>query len=184
MGKRRITASGLLRLISDLGDELWHDTKAEAYRKAYGPKKVFSLDDYFPSVVEKVTGSLMRKGYVEKVEAPEGIVIKLTDKGRQKLLFFNLGEIQSKESVKWDGKWRMVFFDVAETDRDKRDSLRGYLKKLGLKQMQESVWISPYDIGNEVRYLRELLEIPHSVKLGVLDEIENAEVLRKWFKLD
>src|SRR3989338_4992491 len=164
MGKRRITASGLLRLISDLGDELWHDTKAEAYRKAYGPKKVFSLDDYFPSVVEKVTGNLMRKGYVEKEEAPE--------------------EIQPKESVKWDGKWRMVFFDVAETDRDKRDSLRGYLKKLGLKQMQESVWISPYDIGNEVRYLRELLEIPHSVKLGVLDEIENAEDLRKWFKLD
>ena len=55
------------------------------------------------------------------------------------------------------------------------------MKKLGLKQMQESVWVGPYDVGDEVRYLREVLEVPHGVKLGLLKEVENERELKEWF---
>ena len=72
-------------------------------------------------------------------------------------------------------------FDISEIDKNKRDRLRVYLKKLGLKQMQESVWVGPYDVGDEVRYLREVLEVPHGVKLGLLKEVENERELKEWF---
>ncbi len=49
--------------------------------------------------------------------------------------------------------------------------------------MQRSVWVSPYDVFDEVKYMREVLDIPHGVKLGLLKEIENEEDLRVWFGL-
>ena len=74
-------------------------------------------------------------------------------------------------------------FDISEINKNRRDQLRVYLKKLGLKQMQESVWVSPYGVEDEVRYLREVLEIPHGVKLGILKEVENEKELKEWFGL-
>lgn len=76
-----------------------------------------------------------------------------------------------------------MFFDVAEPDKGKRDLLRGYLTKLGMKRMQESVFVSPFDVANEIKYLREVLEIPHGVKMGVLEWVENAEELKEIFEL-
>jgi Phenylacetic acid-responsive transcriptional repressor len=77
----------------------------------------------------------------------------------------------------------MIFFDIEELQRRKRDELRRYLKQLGLKQMQESVWISPWEVRDEVKYLREILGIADEVKWGILSEIENDEDLKKWFEL-
>lgn len=49
--------------------------------------------------------------------------------------------------------------------------------------MQESVFISPFDCVAEIKYLREILDIPHEVKLGLMDKIENEEELKSIFKL-
>jgi len=180
---RRITAKGLLRLLGDSGGELFHLTKREARAIMMGQTPYHSLDEYFPSVVERAVGTLTRNGWVEKQETQDGIVIKLTEKGKAKILRFKLKELLPK-SGPWDGKWHMVFFDIEELKRKKRDLLRFYLKQLGLKQMQQSVWITPYNVSDEVKYLREIFDVPHSVKLGTLTEIENEEELKVWFELN
>ena len=77
----------------------------------------------------------------------------------------------------------MIFFDIEELQRRKRDELRKYLKQLGLMQMQESVWISPWEVRDEIKYLREILDVADGVKWGLLSEIENSEELKEWFKL-
>lgn len=83
----------------------------------------------------------------------------------------------------WDGIWRLVFFDIAEIERTKRDKLRRYLSQLGMEKMQESVFVSPYDIFERVEYLREILEIPNGVKLAKLSWIENQDELKLIFDL-
>ncbi len=52
--------------------------------------------------------------------------------------------IYLQKKHQWDGKWRMVFFDIPEDKRQYRDYLRNTLKLIGFKKVQGSVWIYPH----------------------------------------
>mgnify|MGYP001591662259 CR=1 FL=1 len=54
----------------------------------------------------------------------------LTDKGKLKTLKYRFDEMKITEK-NWDGKWRIVAFDVPEKFRGGRDALRVKLKTLG-----------------------------------------------------
>lgn len=180
--RRKVTLAGILGLVLDVGDILLPaGSRYEAWRRSKG-LRLIDWEKHFPSELERVVGRLARNGWVEKKETPEGTKIIITDKGKKQVLLFQLEDLQPKKE-KWDGKWRMVFFDVEEEKRKKRDDLRRYLKKLGFWQMQRSVWVSPYDCEKEVKYLREVLEVPHEVKMGLLERLENERELKDIFKL-
>ena len=181
MAKRKITAEGLLRLVNDLGETLFPMTRVQTWKNALYPKLIY-LEDYFPSEIKKATEILLRKGQVEMKELDGAIIVKITAKGKREQLSFDLENMIPKIG-KWDGKWRMVFFDVAELERRKRDKFRRFLMQLGMKKMQESVWVSPYDIEKEIKYVREILGIPDEVKIGIMEKIENEEDLKEWFEL-
>lgn len=180
MVKRRITAGKMLEFASDVV-EVFFPMKRESLGTVLH-KTLPAIDDYFPSVVKQVADKLQRRGWVEKKMTPEGIVVKITDKGRVQMLKYQLEKMKRPEG-KWDGKWRMVFFDIAELERGKRDRLRIYLRQLGMEQMQESVWVSPYNVFDQVKYLREILDVPHGVKLAELDWIENEKELKEIFEI-
>lgn len=178
MDKRRITARKMLEFVDDTAEVFFPLTRKGTYEMKY--KMLPVIEDYFPSVVKQVANRLQRQGLVEKKETPEGLVIRLTDKGKVQTLKFRLGEMKPPGG-KWDGQWRLVFFDVAEVERGRRDRLRGYLRQLGMEQMQESVFISPYDVFDQVKYLREVLGVPHEVKLARLNWVENERELKEIF---
>jgi phenylacetic acid degradation operon negative regulatory protein len=50
---------------------------------------------------------------------------------------------------KWDGRWRLVLFDVPENCRQTRDKLRIQLHHRGFGYLQNSVWITPDDAKAE-----------------------------------
>ncbi len=180
--KRRITVRGLLRLAGDVGEFVLPLSKMAPYRWLHGEKPIKDLDDYFPSVVKLAADRLERRGLVKIEKSETEWVVRVVDKGKTQVLKYKLEELKPKLG-EWDGKWRLVFFDVAEPDKRKRDLLRIYLTKLGMKRMQESVFVSPFDVADEIKYLREVLEIPHGVKMGVLEWIENGEELKEIFEL-
>ncbi len=183
MKKRRITAEGFLRLLGDVGSDFMPLTKRETMRKFFQEDyKIKSWDDYFPFSIESVSKKLVRKGWVEIRETDKGKQVIITEKGKKQALVYDLEKLKVK-SGSWDGQWRMIFFDIEELQRRKRDELRKYLKQLGLMQMQESVWISPWEVRDEIKYLREILDVADGVKWGLLSEIENSEELKEWFKL-
>ena len=96
---------------------------------------------------------LYRLGDVEKDENKNGLItLFATKKGKLKALDFKLENIKNKKE-KWDGRWRMVAFDIPEKYRKGRDSLRWKLKKIGFCEMQKSVLITPYDCEAEIRIL-------------------------------
>lgn len=180
--RRKVTMGGMLELVLELGEILMPaGSRWEAWKKLNRPKMI-DWEKCFPSEIERVVGGLVRHGWVERKETAEGTKIIITETGKRRVLLFKLEELQPKKE-KWDGKWRIVFFDVEEVKRKKRDELRRYLKKLGFWQMQRSVWVCPYNCEDEVKYLREVLGVPHEVKWGVLEIIENSQDLKKIFKL-
>jgi len=52
-------------------------------------------------------------------------------------------------SRRWDGKWRMVIFDVPQTQASARARLRRSLASRGFGYLQDSVWITPDPLASE-----------------------------------
>ena len=82
---------------------------------------------------------------------------------------------------KWDGKWRMVLFDVPERKKNERDVFRQQLKNLGLANVQQSVWVHPFECRAQVYYLAGNLFIKPYVRYAVVEKITGDEDLRKRF---
>ena len=125
--------------------------------------------------------NLRRKGYVKiSTNAAGQRFLKLTEKGELELLMAKawLNKIQ-----KWDGKWRMVIFDIPEDASEKRDKLRRLLKTAGFVKLQASVYIHPHPLNREaVEFLKKTGLISY-IRIGRIDELDDDRNLIKHFNL-
>ncbi|MDD5289983.1 MAG: CRISPR-associated endonuclease Cas2 [Patescibacteria group bacterium] len=84
---------------------------------------------------------------------------------------------------KWDGQWRILIFDIPENKRRFRDNMRQSLLNLGFIKLQKSVWITPYDI------IDDLYEIIPGFREGDWFEyveakhISSKKKLKEYFRL-
>ena len=87
------------------------------------------------------------------------------------------------EEKEWDGKWRLVIFDIPEEIRKGRDALREKLRKLGFYELQKSVFVFPHECKDEVDFVIEFFGLREYVRYGVLESIDNNFHLKKVFNL-
>jgi len=111
---------------------------------------------------------LREKGFVEKVTQKDEskIILKLTEAGREFLLLS-----KDEKEIQWDGRWRIVVFDIPENKRLVRDILRSRLKLWGFSPWQKSVWASKKDLTNKLRNLVKELGITEWVLVIESDNI-------------
>lgn len=57
---------------------------------------------------------------------------------------------------KWDGRWRMVLFDLPVDASALRVSMRRFLLQHGFGYLQQSVWITPDSLEETRRWLKKL----------------------------
>jgi len=60
---------------------------------------------------------------------------------------------QARWARKWDGRWRLVLFDVPTAQNSHRKRLRRYLRDKGFGYLQNSAWITPDPLEEERRIL-------------------------------
>ena len=87
--------------------------------------------------------ALEAQGWLESRESEDGTdrVFRLTRKGH--LLALGGCHPEERWNRGWDGKWRMVVFDLPEKKRGLRNKLRKQLRAARFGGLQGSVWISP-----------------------------------------
>ncbi len=73
-------------------------------------------------------------------------VVLLTEKGRQ--LIAGKRDPEKEWQREWDGIWRMVLFDIPESQRALRRELRSVLHAHHFGCFQQSVWVSPDQMGS------------------------------------
>jgi phenylacetic acid degradation operon negative regulatory protein len=56
---------------------------------------------------------------------------------------------------RWDGRWRLVIYDVPEIHNIARNKIRRYLQNRGFGYLQNSVWITPHPVDEERALLAE-----------------------------
>ena len=116
-------------------------------------------------------------------------IFRLTKKGDKEAFFAFINaeaskyDLEKKERYKWDGKWRIIFFDVPEKKRAHRDYLRSIIKAVGFKELQKSTWIYPYKIPNFlIEILKEENILPYTRFITTVD-VDYDEDLKKLFSL-
>ncbi len=87
-----------------------------------------------------------------------------------------------KEEI-WDGKWRLVIFDIPEKYATLRNRVRTILKKAGFIQFQQSVWLFPHECAELASLIKKESDLAPYILYGVLESIEGDTQLKKAFKL-
>jgi len=128
-------------------------------------------------VIRNTVSRLKKEGYIKEVEIKGRKKYIATLKGKIKILAY------LKKDKKWDGKWRIVVFDVPEKKKKMRNFFRQKLNELGFRQLQKSVWICPYNIADTVEELIELCQAKPYVHYLLVEELDNKNLLMKLFKL-
>jgi DNA-binding transcriptional regulator PaaX len=98
--------------------------------------------------------SLYYSKLIKEVENDDGsITLVLSEKGRQRALKYKLSD------------------------------MRGFIKRMGFRELQKSVFIVPYECLDEVEYLCEYFEIGKYLRYIIAEHIDNENYLKKSFQL-
>ena len=90
-----------------------------------------------------------------------------------------------KQYGAWDQRWRMVIFDIPETERKYRWALRDKLYQLSFGQIQKSSYISPYPLLGQVNSFSSEMGIRQYLRLMEIDKIDDEKKLvEKTWKLE
>lgn len=182
-GKKFITKElmlGILKTGAILGLAVFAPNALKLF-KNFGKDKRWS--EYYPSSLERLTKRLYRRGLVEIKYKNGSPVVQISEKGKMEILEYDLGRMTIVKPNVWDGKWRIVMFDISEKYKKTRDIVRSKLQELGFYPYQESVFIYPYACEKEIKYIREVLSVPHAIKMIRADRVENEQDLRRVFKI-
>lgn len=91
---------------------------------------------------------LLKNGLLEYKEKEESVLIRPSEKAF-KILSYEYPFYNNFIS-KWDGKFRLIAYNISEKERKMRDSLRWILKSYKLGVFQHSVFVSAYDIEKDL----------------------------------
>ncbi len=111
------------------------------------------------------------------------LVTKDNSSGKVSLTITPEGEkVLARKMPKRDGVWKLVIFDIPEKQKYVRTVLRAKLKSLGFQKWQNSIWISPFALDDEVEDELKQLAQRFFVRLIKTTDINETDDLEKMFK--
>lgn len=127
----------------------------------------------------RAVSRLIEDGLLKK----EDDFLRLTSLGEQKAKMLYAGEITIKKPNRWDGKWRIVIYDLKEAKKHLRDKLRMTLNSIGFMKLQNSVWVYPYDCEDLIALIKADFKIGKEVLYMIVEHLENDRGIKKIFNL-
>ena len=145
--------------------------------KLFGFSKTGKRDK---EVIRRAQKRLLEKGLLTRNK--DGY-IKLSEEGEKELRKIERNEFKINKPKKWDGKWRLLIFDIPEKMKRVREKVRNTLSSIGFVWLQDSVWVYPYDCEDLVVLLKTDFQVGKSLLYLIVEEMENDRHLRDHFDL-
>lgn len=108
-------------------------------------------------------------------------IVEITNRGRRRILKYALDELAIGKPKFWDGKWRLISYDIPGRYKGLRKVFREYLRNWGFYPLHESVFLHAYPCGKQVEFLREYLGLGEYVRFFSVSRIENDKLFRDFF---
>lgn len=165
------------------------DLYLEGFVRSHGfgrKRSLFESLDIKNSTFRVEVARFLKTGEIEKIIDKKGRpCFRLCSPGYERLeRTYPLFKLYRKV---WDGKWRIVIFDISENERVVRDSLRFKLISLGFGKLQESVYITPLDVLGDIKEFLKIKKIYGKVIVFEAKEVfdQNSKVVAtQVWKLD
>lgn len=176
MSKLTPTTIKILKALSDIADGLI------VPRNSYGARKLL---DYLSGNNRRYRYKLKQR--LETMQQ-EGLIflggekIRLSNKGLKLLKTMYCKEI-SILPTDWDGTWHIVVYDIPNTKKKARDVLRYQLISWNFHQIQESVWVLPYECKEEIALIAQEYGVAPYVLYITTTELPIAKQLIEKFQL-
>ncbi len=145
--------------------------------KYFKPRNAYDRGRIKQSVIR-----LERRGLIKKKGGTIDVYV-LTTEGEGRALRNKIDSMRIERQKKWDGKWRIVMFDIPEKKLQARRAVNLALKKIGCVQYQKSVFITPFPCKKEIDFVGECFGVREHIRLMVADGIEGDTALKKFFNL-
>jgi len=153
--------------------------------------KDFDLDEdktgYGKKRISDAIGNLKRQKLVEIIKDDNGKVsVRLTTNGKNRVKEFSIDTVFIKKPKKWDGKWRILIFDIPTKPKIynlAREALRNKIKDLEFFQMQKSVWVYPYECEDELLFIAEAFEVQKYIEILTVEKLLHEMELKRAFGL-
>ena len=160
---------------------------ARAAPKVVGLLKQEYLDAILPpdprQRLHETASRLKRKGFVAFEMKDGRKQMRITERGMREIARIRLGTYSIRQPRRWDGKWRMVMFDINEHRRVDRAKIRNILVSLGLYRLQDSVWVHPFDCEEVIALIKTEFRLGENLLYVIADAIDYDRRLRDHFDL-
>ena len=103
--------------------------------------------------------------------------IRTTKKAEVRLEKRRIKELTLPTRVSWDGRWRMIFFDIPEKHKAQRDAFAAHITALGFKVLQRSVFVYPFDSRKQVEDITNYYSVGKYVSYVEAEYIDNQDAL-------
>lgn len=159
------------QVLSENSIKILNNVKQEGKITSYAFIKKYYKNDSYRKMYTHIY-QLEKRGYLERYKLKDIEYLKNSAKAEALL---------SSVKREKDGKWKMIIFDIPEEKRNIRDYLRVKLKQLGFKKWQNSIWVTPFEIPEEVTKELKTLSERFFIRLITIDSINNDSDLKKLF---
>lgn len=174
LGQKSIT---ILKALIEVGGMMARDALESSFTLLPGERVAMSGG----RVYYKQAYNLKRSKHLEiKWDKKNQSFFHLTPKGRLAILkYLHLEKLKLK---KWDGRWRVLIFDIPEDRKKMREYLRTRLtQRWDFYPLQESVYITPFPVTSELnKYLAEF-NLKKYTRYLTVTEIDGEEELKAHF---
>ncbi len=124
---------------------------------------------------------LEKQKLVEIKEGEKYQTIEITQRGKRRILKLALEELNLEKPRNWDGKWRLVSYDIPCKYKNLGELFSSYLKTWNFFPLHKSLFIHAYPCEKQMEYLREYLGLGKFVRLFRVDAMENDSEFREFF---
>lgn len=149
------------------------------YRAIAYPHMNFSKYTY--GNVYRCVNNLERKGLVTLVKKKRRIFVKLTDIGLESSQKIASMDLVIKKPNKWDGMWRLIIFDIPESQRLVRDVLRAKIVAAGFVQLQKSVFVIPWPCKTDIERIQKIYQARRFIKYLEVAYFDDEIAYRRKF---
>ena len=132
--------------------------------------KMLKIGGHAPKTVWQGMGNLRSRGLLRK----NGGRYHFTQKGKKWVEASQFKHLKI-EPHPWDGKWRVVIFDIPESLRTKRELFRSKLKSLDFHMVQKSVFAMPFRCEKEIAIVCDYLEIEEYANVLICESLGDLE---------
>lgn len=180
-----------------MGKYIWPHQLGKAavwYLEIFSGKRKLSIDaliaeqirdnsrrNYDRHEIRRHLSYLTETGLLTKDGKYRNATYGITSLGLKRLESLSLSAIKAR-SHSWDGKWRIVFFDIPESSRSARDQIRRLLKELGFRQLQLSVWVHPLPCLDYFREIQQAYGISEHLFLAQVTDLNVPSEIIKYFQ--